>query len=130
MRDGRWPALPRARIVALVAFVIAVLAADARAQLTTGLQLSTFAPAWNGFRPSLPLAAAQQDAPLGGSVLQSQGVIRLGYHRAASGAWIGGGWGTAELTGRRRRDATLFPGSPPAAPSVRSATTPSRCAAG
>ena len=156
MRDRRRPARPRARIVALAAFGITVLATDARAQLTTGLQLSAgavagdaggewrgtselaawlrfdrpwvtanlegatasdertrwargglltttlFAPAWNGLRPSLSLTAAQQDAPLGGSVLQSQGVIRLGYHRAASGAWIGGGWGTAELTGNSR----------------------------
>lgn len=156
MSRGRCPARPSTRILALAAFGIAALATNARAQLTTGLQLSTgavgsdagdqwrgaselaawlrfdrpwmmvtlegataseertrwayggllttnlFAPAWNGFRPSFSLAAAQQNAPLGGSVLESQGVIRLGYHRAASGAWIGGGWGTAKLTGDSR----------------------------
>ena len=66
------------------------------------LTTTMFVPAWNGLRPSLSLAAAQQDAPLGGSVLESQSVVRLGYHRAASGAWIGGGWGTAKLTGATR----------------------------
>jgi hypothetical protein len=165
MGDGRWFTRPRARIVALAAFGIAVLATEARAQLTTGAQLSTgavgsdasggwrsatelaawlrfdrpwmmatlegatageegtpraygglltttvFAPAWNGLRPSFSLAAGQQDAPLGGSVLESQGVIRLGYHRAASGAWVGGGWGTAKLTGDVR-DAEASPASP------------------
>jgi hypothetical protein len=165
MRHGRWYDLPRARIVALAALGIAAFAAEARAQLTTGLQLTAgtvgndtggdwrgssemaawlrfdrpwmmatlegaaageerarwsygglltstlFAPAWNGLRPSLSLAAAQQDAPLGGSVLESQGVIRLGYHRAASGIWIGGGWGTAKLTdvGRDGAESTPSP---------------------
>jgi hypothetical protein len=156
MRHGRWSALHRARSVALATLGIVVLTTQARAQLTTGLQLSTgavgsdaggqwrgaselaawlrfdrpwvmatlegatageertrwaygglltttlFAPAWNGFRPSFSLAAAQQDAPLGGSVVESQGVIRLAFHRAASGAWVGGGWGTARLTGDLR----------------------------
>jgi hypothetical protein len=169
MRDGRWSALARARIAALaalgVALGVALLATEARAQLATGLQLSTgavgsdgdgqwrgsselaawlrydrpwltatlegaaageerarwaygglltttlFAPSWNGLRPSVSLAAAQQDAPLGGSVLESQGVIRLGFHRAASGGWVGGGWGTARLTGAAR-NAEASPASP------------------
>jgi hypothetical protein len=75
------------------------------------LTTTVFAPAWNGFRPSFSLAAAQQDAPLAGSVLESQGVVRLGYHRAASGIWIGGGWGTAKLTGTGRNEAESAPSS-------------------
>lgn len=66
------------------------------------LTTTLFSPAWNGFRPSFSLAAAQQDAPLGGSVLESQGVLRLGYHHAGSGVWIGGGWGSAKFTGDAR----------------------------
>lgn len=74
-------------------------AGESRARWAYGglLTATIWAPAWSGLRPSFSFAGAQQNAPLGGSVRESQGVVRLGYHRASSGVWVGGGWGDAKL---------------------------------